>query len=598
LESSPWNLAMNEALKAKANLELEELTTLAKRFSDQRMYDEAAELFHLASRLDPKNLGLKLSLAQVRKLQKLDSRGERNFDDLVQEEDRRNHLDASHFLGLASLYQDREQTTRAIECIEIARSKAPDHPSLHPVRAQILFAAGDFAGAAESYAKARRLDPFGRELAENLGRAEMERKSYIAALAATIDALHLLSDAAMDDHDRLRRRIRTLKQILDWSNEELSSLFHERREFLGTAFDRLEWHRERFEGTQDQLIEEPLQAQPPQHDGAGQIELAARLRRLAFWEQFSDEQIFRLTDAIVEEAYARGDFVFEYGSRGRDLYVLEQGEIAIQRPTSYGTYRLGTLQPMALFGEANFIYPTRRLAEAVATQPTQLLRLDTALLDPLVQEHPDIGVQLYWHFWHGLATKLRQTNEELANFFGEEAPENFVKMRSEQDSGSDVEVDSSDKIRIFTEQGLGSEELIALATFSRERQYGPGEYLFQEGDKGDEMYVIVEGRALISKFIPGGGEEALAILERGDFFGEMSLIDGQPRSADAKSHRGPLTVLALDQATINEVLNMEPESCLEFLQLLCRLLAKRLGEIDEKLIGWRIMSGTPGDAEI
>ena len=105
------------------------------------------------------------------------------------------------------------------------------------------------------------------------------------------------------------------------------------------------------------------------------------------------------------------------------------------------------------------------------------------------------------------------------------------------------------------------------------------------------MYVILEGRVIISKFIPGAGEEALAILERGDFFGEMSLIDGEPRSADAKAYGGQLTVLALDQETVREVLAMDPHAALEFLQLLCRLIANRLREIDEKVIGWRIMSG-------
>ncbi len=115
--------------------------------------------------------------------------------------------------------------------------------------------------------------------------------------------------------------------------------------------------------------------------------------------------------------------------------------------------------------------------------------------------------------------------------------------------------------------------------------------IFAEGDPGREMYVVLEGRVRISKFIPGGGEEALAILERGDFFGEMALIDGQPRSADARAHGGPVTVLALDEATIKEVLTVDPEASLEFLQLLCRLVAKRLREIDEKVIGWRIMSG-------
>ena len=71
----------------------------------------------------------------------------------------------------------------------------------------------------------------------------------------------------------------------------------------------------------------------------------------------------------------------------------------------------------------------------------------------------------------------------------------------------------------------------------------------------------------------------------------MSLIDGQPRSADARAHGGPMTALALNQATVREVLAMDPHASLEFLQLLCRLIANRLREIDEKVIGWRIMSG-------
>ena len=55
--------------------------------------------------------------------------------------------------------------------------------------------------------------------------------------------------------------------------------------------------------------------------------------------------------------------------------------------------------------------------------------------------------------------------------------------------------------------------------------------------------------------------------------------------------RAVLTVLALDQATIQEMLVLDPQASLDFLKLLCRLVAKRLREIDEKVIGWRIMSG-------
>ena len=50
-------------------------------------------------------------------------------------------------------------------------------------------------------------------------------------------------------------------------------------------------------------------------------------------------------------------------------------------------------------------------------------------------------------------------------------------------------------------------------------------------------------------------------------------------------------MLALDQSTVHEVIGMDPHAALEFMQLLCRLVANRLREIDEKVVGWRILSG-------
>jgi len=65
-----------------------------------------------------------------------------------------------------------------------------------------------------------------------------------------------------------------------------------------------------------------------------------------------------------------------------------------------------------------------------------------------------------------------------------------------------------------------------------EKKLNPGEVLFNEGDKGRLMYLIREGKIKITK---GKGEEekVLAVLKEGDFFGEMAIIDGSPRSASA-----------------------------------------------------------------
>jgi CRP-like cAMP-binding protein len=300
-----------------------------------------------------------------------------------------------------------------------------------------------------------------------------------------------------------------------------------------------------------------------------------------------------MTHAVEEEVHPAGGLVFSHRSPGSDLYLLESGEITLQRTTGYGTFVLGTVLPGELFGEPGFVARHEHGADAVATLSCQVLRIDADAMEPLLEEAPDLGVQLFWTLWHSLARKLRATNEQLKSFFSAEvAPESFLRLRK-QPSGvaASIKVEENDKIRLFREQGISRKELITLAAFSKEKRFAPGASLFQEGDAGSEMYVILEGRVLISKYIPGAGEEALAILERGDFFGEMSLIDGEPRSADARAYGSPLTVLALDQSTVHEVLSMDPEAALEFLQLLCRLIAARLREIDEKVISWRIMSG-------
>ena len=58
--------------------------------------------------------------------------------------------------------------------------------------------------------------------------------------------------------------------------------------------------------------------------------------------------------------------------------------------------------------------------------------------------------------------------------------------------------------------------------------------LFQEGDRGEEMYIIQSGKVKISKRIRGV-EKTLATLEKGEFFGEMAILNDKPRSATAET---------------------------------------------------------------
>src|SRR6185295_3176363 len=124
----------------------------------------------------------------------------------------------------------------------------------------------------------------------------------------------------------------------------------------------------------------------PRQATFGQLDLASRLRRLKVWAHLADEQVFRLTRAVKEESYEIGNTIFSQGQTDRDLYVLERGAVLILRPTSYGTYTLGTLEAGELFGESSFIGRQARSGDAVAAQPCKVFHFDAKLLDQLVED--------------------------------------------------------------------------------------------------------------------------------------------------------------------------------------------------------------------
>ena len=121
-----------------------------------------------------------------------------------------------------------------------------------------------------------------------------------------------------------------------------------------------------------------------------------------------------------------------------------------------------------------------------------------------------------------------------------------------------------------------------------------GEYIFREGDLGTEMYIIHEGKIEIVNSI-NGEETAIAILEKGDFFGEMSILEDMPRAASARALT-PSKVLAINGSTFDQMLRDNPEVAVRMM----RKLSRRLRETDELLRGTTMYknSATPLSREI
>ncbi len=83
--------------------------------------------------------------------------------------------------------------------------------------------------------------------------------------------------------------------------------------------------------------------------------------------------------------------------------------------------------------------------------------------------------------------------------------------------------------------GLGEDDLQAIASVAQLRNYEGGEVIFREGDHGDEFFVVSAGKVEVVKAIDGEDEQVLDVYGRGDFFGEMALLEDRHRSATARA---------------------------------------------------------------
>jgi len=130
--------------------------------------------------------------------------------------------------------------------------------------------------------------------------------------------------------------------------------------------------------------------------------------------------------------------------------------------------------------------------------------------------------------------------------------------------------------------GLTSEALKIVAKATTEESHATGTKIFQYGDAGDKLFILLEGRVRISREIGGMGEEALAVLGPGEVFGEMSLIDDAPRSADARVHER-CRMLVMTKEDFDDLLFLHKDLAYEVLWNCVRLLSLRLRETNEKL---------------
>ena len=136
------------------------------------------------------------------------------------------------------------------------------------------------------------------------------------------------------------------------------------------------------------------------------------------------------------------------------------------------------------------------------------------------------------------------------------------------------------KSRLF--EGLLPEEIEMLAELTQQKDYKAGETVFEQGDVGDSLDLLVEGEVDVIRKRSDGSEHVIAVLEAPNFFGEMSLIDKEYRSATIRARTAAI-MLRLTNENLHSFARVYKNGFTLVVINIARVLSSRLRETNEKL---------------
>ncbi len=134
--------------------------------------------------------------------------------------------------------------------------------------------------------------------------------------------------------------------------------------------------------------------------------------------------------------------------------------------------------------------------------------------------------------------------------------------------------------RLF--HGLLPEEIEMLAEVTQQKNYKTGELVFEQGSVGDSLFVLAEGAVDVVRKREDGEERVIATLHAPEFFGEMSLIDKEYRSATIRASTDTV-MLCLSSENLRSFSRVYRNGFTLLVINIARVLSLRLRETNEKL---------------
>ena len=134
--------------------------------------------------------------------------------------------------------------------------------------------------------------------------------------------------------------------------------------------------------------------------------------------------------------------------------------------------------------------------------------------------------------------------------------------------------------RIRCSDKLGADLIARLAACAHGRTVRAGTTIFQKGDPGDCLFAVCAGTVRISSHSAEGKDAVLNLIQAGEIFGEIALLDGRPRTADAQAV-SDCELMVIDRRDFMPMIAREPELALRVIELLCARLRRTSQQVED-----------------
>ena len=270
--------------------------------------------------------------------------------------------------------------------------------------------------------------------------------------------------------------------------------------------------------------------------------------------------------------YERGAVVFRQGEPGDTMYIIQSGAVEVSQFQDGREVVLGLLERGDFFGEMALLDDRPRSATVTAIRRTRLLPLTRTSLLKRVRQDPGVAL----HLVKAISHRIDQRDRLLRTMIeGDESLRSALEGSHDLWDEGTPSAPGEPKPPPALERGPTAEKYlrqVAKACLPRQDcvWFEAGETIFRQGEPGQTMYIIAEGSVEISQESEGG-KWVLACLGPNDFFGEMALITGRPRTANAQATRH-CRLLSIRRDEFFDRVKVEPELALYILQVMVRRL--------------------------